>query len=68
MTKNKLRWKVSSMALAGALLLGACATDDDPNNTVPGDGTTLPGVGTTTTMPGMGTTTLPGGTTSTVGS
>lgn len=62
MTNKKLRWAASSMALAGVLMLGACATDDDPNNT------TLPGVGTTTTMPGMNTTTLPGGTTSTVGS
>ncbi len=66
MTNKKLRWAASSLALAGILALGACATDDDPND--PGDGTTLPGVGTTTTMPDMSTTTLPGGTTTTVGS
>ncbi len=63
MTNKKLRWVATSMALSGVLLLGACATDDDP-----GTGTTLPGAG--TTMPGLDTTTtLPGGTTtSTVGS
>lgn len=51
MTNKKLRWAASSLALAGALLLGACATDDDPDM-----GTTMPGLGTTTTLPGSPTT------------
>lgn len=68
MNSKKLRWTASSLALAGMLVLGACATDDDPGTgtTLPGTGTTLPGTG--TTLPDMGTTTVPGnGTSSTSG-
>lgn len=68
MNSKKLRWTASSLALAGMLVLGACATDDDPGTgtTLPGTGTTLPGTG--TTLPDMGTTTLPDmGTSSTSG-
>ena len=59
MTNKKLRWMASSMALAGILALGACATDDDPGTgtTLPGTGTTTPGLG--TTLPDTGTTTMP---------
>lgn len=59
MKNKRLRWTASSLALAGVLMLGACATDDDP-----GTGTTEPGMG--TTLPGTGTT-LPGTTSSTAG-
>jgi len=68
MNSKKLRWTASSLALAGMLVLGACATDDDPgpDTTLPGTGTTLPDTG--TTLPDMGTTTVPdNGTSSTSG-
>ena len=76
MNSKKLRWTASSLALAGMLVLGACATDDDPGTgtTLPGTGTTLPGTvvvpmsDTGTTLPDMGTTTVPdNGTSSTSG-
>ncbi|HEX6946287.1 MAG TPA: hypothetical protein VF246_02950 [Acidimicrobiia bacterium] len=69
MNHKKLRWTASSLALAGMLLLGACATDNPPGDgtTLPGTGTTLPGLGTTTTLD-MGTTSTSGaGTSSTTG-